>query len=311
MVACYYNPYLRRPYSRNPSMKMQNLWAGNINRIFTYCKFMTEGEYDQSELNRILETAIEEFRKCLKPDFSGKKDLLPTPELFRYLHEYKEYDYKKGGILIVGLNPHAEFNEDLEEDPAKVDKWKKDYKIEDKRNTSCCLLNNYPYFKTFTGRDTLNSKEVDKVSEVDEDEKCKTGKGVMNLREVDKDIKFTDIVLIRSQSKKKLLDYVNCKVKDGEAPLENVIEIGCEHFLEKVLTIVEPKVVVCNSTNLSSFLENRFCREPEQNLKGTTVLKVGNKTFPCVLSGQISGQRAMDKWILLRMKRAIVEVYRK
>ena len=60
--------------------------------------FMTEGEYDQSELNRILETAIEEFRKCLKPDLSGKKDLLPSPEEFRYLHEYKEYDYKKGAF---------------------------------------------------------------------------------------------------------------------------------------------------------------------------------------------------------------------
>lgn len=287
MASGYYNPYLRRPYSRNPSLKMQILCMGNINRIFTYCKFMTEGEYDQSELNRILETAIEEFRKCLKPDFSGKKDLLPSPKEFRYLHEYEEYDYKKGGILIVGLNPHAEFNKDSEEDPAKVDNWRKKYKIKDKRNTSCCLLNNNPYFKTFTG-------ELK-----------------MNLREVDKDIKFTDIVLIRSQSKKKLSDYVNCKVKEGEVPMENVIEIGWEHFLEKVLTIVEPKVVVCNSTNLSSFLENRFCREPEQNLKGTTVLKVGNKIFPCVLSGQISGQRAMDKWTLLRMKRAIVEVYRK
>ena len=102
----------------------------------------------------------------------------------------------------------------------------------------------------------------------------------MNLREVDEDTKFTDIVIIRSQSKKKLLDYVNCKVKEGEGPLENVIEIGWGHFLEKVLTIVEPKVVVCNSTDLSSFLEKTFPEEPEQNLKSTTVLKVGNKTSP-------------------------------
>ena len=187
------------------------------------------------------------------------------------------------------------FNEDSEEDPAKVDKWKKDYKIEDKRKTSDRLLDNYPYFKTFAGRDTTNSKKVNEVSVVDADEERKTGKGVINLREVDEDIKFTDIILIRSQSKKKLLDYVNCNLKEEEDPMEKLIRIGWEHFLEKVLTIVEPKVVVCNSTDLSPLIEKAFSNETVQNLEGTTILNVGNKTFPCVLSGQISGQRAMDK----------------
>ena len=68
------------------------------------------------------------------------------------------------------------FNEDSEEDPAKVDKWKKDYKIEDKRKTSDRLLDNYPYFKTFAGRDTTNSKKVNEVSVVDADEERKQEK---------------------------------------------------------------------------------------------------------------------------------------
>ena len=105
-----------------------------------------------------------------------KKALLPSPEEFRYLHEYEEYDCKKGGILIVGLNLHAVFNEDSEEDHAKVDKWKKDYKIKDERNTSDCLLDNYPYFNTFTRRDTSNSKKIDEVSVVDADEERKQEK---------------------------------------------------------------------------------------------------------------------------------------
>ena len=65
--------------------------------------------YSAGELTNILCESISKFKILLEKD--GKiggnmKSFLPSPSNFRYLHEFKEYEYTKGGILVVGLNPH-------------------------------------------------------------------------------------------------------------------------------------------------------------------------------------------------------------
>ena len=65
--------------------------------------------YSAVKLSNILCKSISEFKILLKKDEtigSNMKSFLPSPHNFRYLHEFKEYEYTKGGILVVGLNPH-------------------------------------------------------------------------------------------------------------------------------------------------------------------------------------------------------------
>ena len=65
--------------------------------------------YSAGELSNILCKSIPEFKVLLKKDETiggDMKSFLPSPENFRYLHEFKEYEYRKKGILVVGLNPH-------------------------------------------------------------------------------------------------------------------------------------------------------------------------------------------------------------
>jgi hypothetical protein len=57
---------------------------------------MTGEHYDKLELDGTLKDAIDEFRKLLNCDNEEREKKLPSPEGFSYLHEYKEYDYKKG-----------------------------------------------------------------------------------------------------------------------------------------------------------------------------------------------------------------------
>jgi len=163
-------------------------------------------------------------------------------------------------------------------------------KIQNRRktNTSDCLLLNYPYFKFFT----------------------ESG-GKLNLREIIPnveftDVRFTDIILIRSSSKSQLMCILKRKQSEEDKNLiDKAIGIGWKYYLKDLLKFIRPDVMVCNSVDFSSFLEKNCTPDKENNHDDIINIKIDNFDVPCVLSGQVTGQRATDKWTLIRMRKAI------
>lgn len=246
---------------------------------------MNEDKYSDEELKSIINESISEFRKLMNREPDSRK-YLPDPDRFRYLHEFENSDKVRGGILIAGLNPHIGANED-----EMI--WRKKYEIDGIRNTSDKLLREYRYFKRFTAK----IKEGDFVEKYN-----------MDLQQIDSNVKFTDIVLIRSEGKHELMKSIS---GEEDRKLGKAIEIGWEHHLSKLLKLVRPKVMVCNSVDLSNFLESNFSSDGSKNQNDIISLEMDDCKIPCVLSGQVTGQRATDKWALIRMRKAIEITLRK
>lgn len=244
---------------------------------------MDEENYSEKRLNSILNVSKDEFRKLLKNEGNGS-DILPNSDNFRYLHEFKDYDHTKGGILIVGLNPHIGNNE-------KDSKWREKYNI-DERNTSDCLLTEYPYFKKFTAKSEYNEENNEKYN--------------MNLLSVNPNVKFTDLVLIRSSSKNDLRDILSRNANDPGDNLCKAIELGWKNHMIELLKLIRPDVMVSNSVDLSWFLENKIALRSREKQDDIIDIKLGDFTLPCVLSGQVTGQRATDKWALIRLRNSII-----
>ena len=286
--------------------------------------------YSEEELNKILNKATDEFRRLIECD-DFNKWRIPDPNEFAYIHSFNGYDNTSGGILIIGLNPHTfekkgETSYNKKKDEELKGKWMKEYCIDKDRNTSDCLLTRYPYFKLFTGGMDNEQKECNECPvNIKDNREFK-----MNLRKIDPNIKFTDAVLIRSNSRNKLTELLSngkkARKQEEDAEIYNAIEIGWNKYLSDVLKLIRPKVVVCNSTDLSHFIEKLNEDQGQQGRKGeelkednrpkyenqTDVVDIklpGDITIPFVLSGQVTGQRAIDKWTLIRMKDAIARTY--
>lgn len=245
---------------------------------------MNEDKYSDEELRSILNESVSEFRKLLKEGSDCSKHL-PDPDKFRYLHEFDGFDLKNGGILIVGLNPHIGKNENEEV-------WRNKYCIDNVRNTSNCLLREYSYFKKFTEKSDKNEESKKDYN--------------MDLLSLNSNVKFTDVVLIRSASKNDLEKMLIEKPdKKDDSNLQEAIKVGWKYYLSRVLKLVKPKVMVCNSVDLSRFLEEEYKKENRNGNYDIIDIDLGDFSLPCVLSGQVTGQRATDKWTLIRMRKAI------
>ena len=147
------------------------------------------------------------------------------------------------------------------------------------------MLETYRYFSLFT-----TDKDLEKKQSYS-----------MNLSRIEPNIKFTDVVLTRNSTKNELIG----KLKD--VTLECLIEQGWNKYLKPVIELIKPKVIVSNSSDLSSFLERYNCPNNDCDVKDVISIDFNNERIPVVLSGQVTGQRAIDKWTLERMKRAIIE----
>ena len=244
---------------------------------------MNTGNYSEEKLNVILRESISEFRKLLKKENKDYDKCFPDPREFRYLHEFKNHDHTKGGILVVGLNPHIGEKE-------KDSKWRERYSI-DERNTSDCLLTEYPYFKKFTAKSEYNKENNEKYN--------------MDLVSVNPNVKFTDVVLIRTASKNDLRSMLPESSNELDDKLYKAIESGWEHYLRGLLKLTRPQVMVCNSVDLSWFLEKIAVNCSWEKQDDVINIKLGDIVLPCVLSGQVTGQRATDKWALIRLRNSI------
>lgn len=246
---------------------------------------MKTESYSEEELNGILMESISEFRKLLKKQ-DGDSDTLPGPDKFRYLHEFKNHDHTKGGVLVVGINPQIGNNK-------KDSKWRGRYRI-DERNTSDCLLTEYSYFKKFTAKSEYDDENNEKYN--------------MDLLGVNSNVKFTDIILIRSQSKNSLKSMLSERSEEEDQNLYNAIELGWKNYLSRLMKLIRPVVMVCNSVDLSWFLEEKAALCSWEKQDDIINIRFGEFILPCVLSGQVTGQRATDKWALIRLRNSIINV---
>jgi hypothetical protein len=243
------------------------------------------GNYSEEELNDILRKSISEFRKLLKKENKDYDKCFPDPREFRYLHEFKNHDHTKGGILVVGLNPHIGKNE-------KDSKWRERYSI-DERNTSDRLLLEYHYFKKFTAKSEYNEENNEKYN--------------MDLVSVNPNVKFTDVVLIRSSSKNDLKDMLSRNANGSDDNLCKAIELGWKNHMIELLELIRPDVMVCNSVDLSWFLEEKSTHYAWERHNDIINIRLEDFFLPCVLSGQVTGQRATDKWTLIRLRNSIID----
>jgi hypothetical protein len=111
------------------------------------------------------------------------------------------------------------------------------------------------------------------------------------------------VALIRTSTKNELIG----ELKD--VTLECLIEQGWDKYLRLVIELIKPKAIVSNSRDLSFFLERNNCPNKDCDVKDAISINFNNERIPVMLSGQVRGQRAIDKWTLERMKRAIVEIF--
>ena len=128
----------------------------------------------------------------------------------------------------------------------------------------------------------------------------------MNLLSVNPNVKFTDLVLIRSSSKNDLRDILSRNANDPGDNLCKAIELGWKNHMIELLKLIRPDVMVSNSVDLSWFLENKIALRSREKQDDIIDIKLGDFTLPCVLSGQVTGQRATDKWTLIRLRNSII-----
>ena len=95
----------------------------------------------------------------------------------------------------------------------------------------------YSYFKKFTAKSECDDKNNEKYN--------------MDLLSVNPNVKFTDVVLIRSSSKNKLKEMLSGKANEADDNLYNAIEMGWKNYLIRLLKLIRPEVMVCNSVDLS------------------------------------------------------------
>ncbi len=73
----------------------------------------------------------------------------------------------------------------------------------------------------------------------------------MDLPSVNPNVKFTDVVMIRSSSKNKLKEMLSGNSKGPDNNLFKAIKSGWEKYLLGLLELIRPDVMVSNSVDLS------------------------------------------------------------
>ena len=105
-------------------------------------------------------------------------------------------------------------------------------------------MKNHSYFELFTGSAAPEENET---------------KYQMNLIKIDPSVKFTDVILIRTESRNKLRTNLhNGTGKKDDEVLREAVKVGWNSYLSKILKLINPRVMICNSADLSKFLERSY-----------------------------------------------------
>jgi hypothetical protein len=187
---------------------------------------------------------------------------------------YQETVYKKGGAVIIGYNENSGSKIYIKKCNINGDDKDNDFTGE-KRD---CVLNNYRYFKFFTGDSDSILKE-------------KYGKN----------IKFLEFIPIKTSGKGVLLRIVNKNER---------IQNECFENLMSLLHLIEPDLVICNDLTVSGLFYKKY-KEENKNLKepiSSIIFDINGRRVPVVLSGQINSRNGLDRYNEIRYWREIEKI---
>ena len=180
---------------------------------------------------------------------------------------FHESVYKEGGVIIIGYNEHVGGNDDNNFTGSA-------------RNN---LLEDDRYYKFFTKDETPISN-------------CfKT------------DIKFMELIPIKSSSKKKAKSLL-----EELESTEEEIEADCFKQLMDFLSFLKPKLILCNDKTVSNLfeIESKCKSEPQNDNCSKVRVNIEGKKVPVILSGQITGRNPLDEYNKIRFWKEIEGVLR-
>ena len=179
---------------------------------------------------------------------------------------YKSKRSTKGGVLVIGYNGHLDKSDKRER--GGID-WESYSDAEEERKEIGFdeLLDEHPYFKLFTQDFGLK-------------------------KHLNENIKFTDLVPIRTPQKKEIVEKFRGEFKGFQEE--------CFDHLKVLIKEIEPELILCNDADVSKLFLNKTSNQSKGG-KYITSCKFGN--IPVILSGQ---QRT-DNFSRGRLRREIMK----
>lgn len=118
------------------------------------------------------------------------------------------------------------------------------------------------------------------------------------LKEIEnKEILYFDLIPVRT-GKKLCLKYESFRDE-----LANLILA----YLKAALELYDPDLVLTNDVNVSEFMLKNLCNADEESYDTFAYYSLKDRKVPIILSGHITGVRAIDKYNRIRLLREILE----
>ena len=190
---------------------------------------------------------------------------------------YQETVYKKGGVIIIGIN---ENDRSKGKDNDKCQNMKDDSLFTgDSRDN---VLGCYRYFKFFT-EDGILIREL-------------------LLKKFDHNIKFMELIPIKTNNGDELKKHFSNNFDNTKK--------NCYCYLREMLELLDPKLIIVNSVEVSGLFEQESKEGDENQEKDVTniIIDINNNKVPVILSGQITGRNGLDRYNKIRFWKEIEEV---
>ena len=230
----------------------------------------------EEDLERCIQinTKFYKLKEDLRKRFNGNNELRwqTTPVI-----GLQESVYKEGGAIIIGYNEHVkkenESNEDEYNDNTNLTGLYRDNKLLNE-------YNGYHYYKFFTKEETPISKRFGT------------------------NIKFMELIPIKSSSKKETEILFKPRKKEIE------IEYYCFEGLMYFLSLLKPKLIICNDKTVSCLFEQECDakREPQTHKDSVVTVNIEGEKVKVILSGQITGRNPIDKYNEIRFWKEIKNI---
>ena len=222
-------------------------------------------------------------------------------EINDYLKENK--DRKR--ILILGMNP-AEYKKEITlEKYADYDRKHLEYvvglKNEDKKKIKD--LTNVTYFKAHYDLFEENTVQMSWPIIKECQETIEKNKIHIN-EEIDPQkalLIFGDLIYYHHTKQKDLEEFINEKKNNNKDDLYSIVK----SILEEHITMFDPNLILVTNSYVSKLLWEVYCNNKGYNDDVIKIKTKNNKEKTILLSGMVSGQRAMDVFSKVRLKNRI------
>ena len=191
---------------------------------------------------------------------------------------YQETVYKKGGVIIIGINEN-DIN-DMKRSKANANCPNKEKDSIFTGETRDKVLGCYRYFTFFTKKEILSSK-------------------------FDCNIKFMELIPIKTKKGNELKKHFSNNYDD--------IKKKCYGNLREMLKLLDPELIIVNSVEVSDLFKQQKSKERDGNQKEKETnlkINISDNKVPVILSGQITGMNGLDRYNKIRFWKEIEGVVR-